>query len=188
MFFWGVIVARYMHAQIGESLRCDFHGDDSKIDYWLQVTVRMSKQLQDTIAITMLNVTQFSLKRMVVQWEMLICLFSPISVLCFLECSMPTPGTAASFHAPFWFAVNHYKWFNSMIKISIFDEFWISSLKLTFSNLKMDSWNTVVSFLGFGLCSGAKMLVSGSVFLRDCLFDYLTSRAPLRDHELLLAR
>ena len=105
VFFWGVIVARYMHAQIGESLRCDFHGDDSKIDYWLQVTVRMSKQLQDTIAITMLNVTQFSLKRMVVQWEMLICLFSPISVLCFLECSMPTPGTAASFHAPFWFAV-----------------------------------------------------------------------------------
>lgn len=41
MFFLGVIAARYMHAQIGESLRCDFHGDDSKIDYWLQVTVRI---------------------------------------------------------------------------------------------------------------------------------------------------
>ncbi len=39
----------------------------------------------------------------------------------------------------------------------------IPSLKLTFSNLKMDGWNTIVSFWD-GLFSGAgKLLVSGSV-------------------------
>ena len=56
MSFWGVIVARYMHAQIGKSLRCDFRGDDSKIDYciWGAGDSQNSpKQLQDTIAITM---------------------------------------------------------------------------------------------------------------------------------------
>lgn len=45
MFFGGVIVARHMRAQIGESLRCDFHGDDSKLRLIivcvLQVTVRI---------------------------------------------------------------------------------------------------------------------------------------------------
>ena len=41
------------------------------------------------------------------------------------------------------------------------------SLKLTAKAtehiLKMDGWNTILSFLGFGLCSGGKMLVLGSV-------------------------
>ena len=38
----------------------------------------------------------------------------------------------------------------------------IPSLKLTFSPLKMDGWNTILSYWG-GLFSGAKMLVSGRV-------------------------
>ena len=39
----------------------------------------------------------------------------------------------------------------------------IPSMKLTFSHLKMDGWNTIISFWD-GLFSG-DMLVSGSVFV-----------------------
>ena len=49
-------------------------------------------------------------------------------------------------------------------KRSIIKPYRLPSLKLTFSHLKMDAWNTIVSFLGPGLFSGAKLLVLGSAY------------------------